>query len=105
MSTKSNTANEGQVIGIIAEVMELPTTEVTRDKFFLVQITPTFQQAAKIWKHLRDKFGVPVPDDCISLSQFRIVGDLIDYAEGRGRSRRVDSPDGLALLSLFLNQN
>ena len=70
-------ALEEQVIGIVAEHLQVPLEEITREKSFVDDLKADSLDIVELVMGFEDEFNIKIPDD--DYDKIRTVGDAIDY--------------------------
>ncbi|WP_197320819.1 acyl carrier protein [Saccharomonospora sp. NB11] len=78
MKTDETTA---RLIAVIADIGDLPTEEVTPEKYFVDDLDIDSLSMVEIGATIEDEFGVAIPDD--KLADLKTVGDLATFVTER----------------------
>ena len=70
-------ALEEQVIGIVAEHLQVPLEEITRESSFVDDLKADSLDIVELVMGFEDEFNIKIPDD--DYDKIRTVGDAIDY--------------------------
>jgi acyl carrier protein len=70
-------ALEEQVIGIVAEHLQVPLDEITRENSFVDDLKADSLDIVELVMGFEDEFNIKIPDD--DYDKIRTVGDAIDY--------------------------
>ncbi len=70
-------ALEEQVIGSVAEHLQVPLEEITREKSFVDDLKADSLDIVELVMGFEDEFNIKIPDD--DYDKIRTVGDAIDY--------------------------
>ncbi len=70
---------EEQVIGIIAEHLQVPKEEITRESSFVDDLKADSLDIVELVMGFEDEFNIKIPDD--DYDKIRTVGDAIDYIQ------------------------
>lgn len=72
-------ALEEQVISIVAEHLQVPKEEITRESSFVDDLKADSLDIVELVMGFEDEFKVKIPDE--DYDKIRTVGDAIDYIE------------------------
>ena len=70
-------ALEEQVINIVAEHLQVPHEEITRESSFVDDLKADSLDIVELVMGFEDEFNIKIPDD--DYDKIRTVGDAIDY--------------------------
>ncbi len=70
-------ALEEQVISIVAEHLQVPQEEITRESSFVDDLKADSLDIVELVMGFEDEFNIKIPDD--DYDKIRTVGDAIDY--------------------------
>lgn len=70
---------EEQVIGIVAEHLQVPLEEITRESSFVDDLKADSLDIVELVMGFEDEFNIKIPDD--DYDKIRTVGDAIDYIQ------------------------
>lgn len=68
---------EEQVIGIVAEKLQVPIEKITRESLFVDDLKADSLEVVELVMGFEDEFNIVIPDD--DYDKIRTVGDAIDY--------------------------
>ena len=72
-------ALEEQVISIVAEHLQVPLEEITRESSFVDDLKADSLDIVELVMGFEDEFNIKIPDD--DYDKIRTVGDAIDYIQ------------------------
>ena len=72
-------ALEEQVIGIVAEHLQVPLDEITRESSFVDDLKADSLDIVELVMGFEDEFNIKIPDD--DYDKIMTVGDAIDYIQ------------------------
>lgn len=70
---------EEQVIDIVAEHLQVPKDEITRESSFVDDLKADSLDIVELVMGFEDEFNIKIPDD--DYDKIRTVGDAINYIE------------------------
>ncbi|MCH7685618.1 MAG: acyl carrier protein [Planctomycetes bacterium] len=68
---------EEQVVAIVAEHLQVPLDEITRESSFVDDLKADSLDIVELVMGFEDEFNIKIPDD--DYDKIRTVGDAIDY--------------------------
>ena len=72
-------ALEEQVISIVADHLQVPLEEITRESSFVDDLKADSLDIVELVMGFEDEFNIKIPDD--DYDKIRTVGDAIDYIQ------------------------
>jgi len=70
---------EEQVVAIVAEHLQVPLDEITRESSFVDDLKADSLDIVELVMGFEDEFNIKIPDD--DYDKIRTVGDAIDYIQ------------------------
>lgn len=71
---------EERVIGIVAEQLQIPKDEITREKSFIDDLKADSLDVVELVMSFEDEFKISIPDE--DQGKIKTVGDAVTYIEG-----------------------
>ena len=70
---------EEQVVAIVADHLQVPLDEITRESSFVDDLKADSLDIVELVMGFEDEFNIKIPDD--DYDKIRTVGDAIDYIQ------------------------